>query len=211
MTDARSKLDLLYQDVLGEVAEIVTRVEALKEGIPQATAALKSAASAAGEVRTALEQVPEVILKQTSAAGRDLRGQVHVAGVEIGQAVALAMEAAAQRGATALKHAVTGLPALAQQKQDEIISAWRAALADAARDEARGALAGRMARSWGSVGMSLLFAMLLGAAGLWAGADLTHHLTPWAHPLEVDSRGRAVCVRAQLYNGSWARVCGTTR
>ena len=209
MTDARSKLDLLYQDVLGEVADIITRVEALKEGIPQATAAFKSAASAAGAVKTAIEQVPQVILSQTTAAGADLRGQVHAAGVEIGQAVTLAIEAAAQSGATALQHAVTGLPALAQQKHDEIISAWRAALADAARDEARGALAGRMARSWGSVVMSLLFAMLLGAAGLWAGADLTHHLTPWAHPLEVDARGRAVCVRAQLYDGSWARVCGT--
>ena len=203
MTDARSKLDLLYQEVLGEVAEIVTRVEALKEGIPQATAALKSAASAAVEVKTALAQVPQVILSQTTAAGKDLRGQVHAAGVEIGKAVTLAIEAAAQRAAA-------GLPALAQQKQDEMVGAWRAALADAARDEARGALAGRMARSWRGVAMSLLLAMLLGAAGLWAGADLTHHLTPWAHPLEVDARGRAVCVRAQLYNGSWARVCGTT-
>lgn len=36
MADARSKLDILYQDVLGEIHEIINRVETLKADIPSA-------------------------------------------------------------------------------------------------------------------------------------------------------------------------------
>lgn len=36
MSDARSKLDILYQDVLGDVGNLVERVEALKSELPAA-------------------------------------------------------------------------------------------------------------------------------------------------------------------------------
>jgi hypothetical protein len=36
MTDARSKLDILYQDVLGDVGDLVERVEVLKSDMPAA-------------------------------------------------------------------------------------------------------------------------------------------------------------------------------
>jgi len=36
MADARSKLDILYQDVLGEIHEVINRVDALKADIPSA-------------------------------------------------------------------------------------------------------------------------------------------------------------------------------
>lgn len=45
MSDARSKIDILYQDVLGEINDVVNRVDELKTGIPEsvdlATARLK--------------------------------------------------------------------------------------------------------------------------------------------------------------------------
>ncbi|MHB1527828.1 MAG: hypothetical protein ACYCXT_00090 [Acidiferrobacteraceae bacterium] len=209
MVDARSKLDLLYQDVLGEVAEIVTRVEALQKGIPEATSALDKAGAMAGEVRDAVVQIPDVILKQTTAAGADLRGQVRAAGIELGQGITAAIQSAATSGAAALKKAAADLPAAAAANQDEIIKEWRAALANAARDEARGALARRMARSWGMVLMSLVLAAAIGAGGTLAAARLTGHLTPWAYPLMSTPAGAPDCGLIRGVGGAPMLVCLT--
>ncbi|MHB8257637.1 MAG: hypothetical protein ACYDHY_12220 [Acidiferrobacterales bacterium] len=190
MADMRSKLDLLYQEVLGEVADIVQRVEALQKGIPQATAALHSAAAAAGAVKTAIEQVPEVIWKQTAAAGDDLRQQVAAAGRQILNTAAeqgdqikagltAAMAQAAQASATVINQAVAGLENAAEFRTEELTREMQTAAAQAARDQIRVGLAGKMARSWSVVAGSLAFALLLGAGISIEALYLDGKVLPW--------------------------------
>ena len=153
MADMRSKLDLLYQEVLGEVADIVQRVEALQTGIPQATAALQCAVSAAGAVKTAVEQVPDVIWKQTAAAGSDLKQQIATAGGQILNTAAekgdqikagltAAMAQAAQASATVINKAVAGLETAAESRKEELIREMQTAAAQAARDQIRAGVIG---------------------------------------------------------------------
>jgi hypothetical protein len=74
----RSKLDFLYRDVLGEVAGLVERLEAVsvelreaaKAGAGEGTAEVlaRAAAAAAGKVRTELERSAETACRRLGAA-----------------------------------------------------------------------------------------------------------------------------------------------
>ena len=204
MNDMRSKLDLLYQEVLGEVADIVQRVEALQAGIPQATAALEAAASAAGEVKSAAEQVPAVILQQTAAAGSDLRGQVETAGKAIVEAAeqkavqaaalgAAAIDKSVEAGRGVLKQAVNDLAVAAREKRDALVQDMQAAALRAVERQVQEGLAARVARSYTIVVASLLFAAIAGGAVALVGARVSGHLTPWRDKIATTSEGAPFC------------------
>ncbi len=170
---------------------------------------------AAGLARASLEQVrqetakiPEAIYQNTLKAATDLKAtvgqEVRTAGVEVGQALTLAIGQAMTQGAAGLKSAAEELPALAQKKQKEIVGIWCASLAEAVKFEARGTLAGRMARSWGVVVLSLLFAAALGAGAALVGARMSGHLTPWSYKLQYGPSGRVQC---GTLRGATYRVC----
>jgi hypothetical protein len=172
-------------------------------------AAAQAAGEAAAATQEAAAKIPDAIYQSTVKAASDVRAivgdEVKQRGVELGQGLAAAIRAAADMGAAALKQAAADLPAVAAASQDEIVRDWKAALAQAARDEARGALAGRMARSWGLVVGLLLLAAGTGAGGMWAAARLSGHLTPWADPLRVGPTGAPVCGVLRAVPGQ--RVC----
>ena len=142
-----------------------------------------AAASAAGHAATTVEQdtaaIPELIYRGTIKAGEDLRGQITAAGDTVGkkfldaaraQSITLqagltsAITEAAERGGAALEKAIIDLDRATLSMRDANIEEWRAAAAVAIRNEVRAGLAGRMAKSWGLVAGSLLFAAVLGAA-----------------------------------------------
>lgn len=204
MADMRSKLDLLYQEVLGEVADIVQRVEALQKGIPEATAALTAAASAAESVKDATEKVPEVILQQTAAAGTDLRGQVEAAGKLVveaaeqkaAQAAAMGESAigkSVEAGRVVLKQAVTDLSVAAKEKRDALIRDMQATATKAIEQKIKEGLAARVARSYLVVVMSLLIAAIAGGAVALVGARLNGHLTPWGDRIATTPAGTPFC------------------
>lgn len=173
------------------------------------TAAAQAAGDAAGSVKTETQKIPDLIYQSTIRAGADLRAvvgqEVRAAGTEVGQAVTAAIQSAATVGADALKQAASELPQRAKENQDDIIRGWKSLLAVAVRDEARGALARRMAGGWGMVVLSLLFASGVGAGGMWAAARMTGHLTPWSYPLALTPAGAPQCGLLRAVPGQ--RVC----
>ena len=141
-----------------------------------------AAARAAGHAATAVEKetaaIPERIYRGTIKAGEDLRGQITAAGDTVGkkfldaaraQSITLqagltdAIREAAKLGDAALAKAIMDLDRATLSMRDANIEEWRAAAAVAIRDEVRAGLAGRMAKSFGLVAGSLLFAAVLGA------------------------------------------------
>lgn len=147
-----------------------------------ASVSAAAATEAASSVKAETRKIPDSIYSSTVRAGADLKAvvgaEVRSAGVEVGGAITAAIQSAAATGAATLKQAAADLPGVAQKQQEAIISEWRAALADAARDEAHGRLASRMAWSWGSVMLSLFTVAALGVGGtLWAVRAL-HMLAP---------------------------------
>jgi hypothetical protein len=172
-------------------------------------AAARAATEAATKTSAAAAGIPDQIYKSVAAGGQDLRAimgqEVRSAGTEVGQAVTAAIQSAAASGADALRQAAADLPDVARGQQDAIVSEWRAALADAARTEARRALASRMTRSWGMVVLSLAFAAAVGAAGMWGAARMTGHLTPWSYPLMLTPAGTPQCGFLRALPGQ--RVC----
>ncbi|MHB1516417.1 MAG: hypothetical protein ACYCVY_12075 [Acidiferrobacteraceae bacterium] len=181
--------------------------------ILNANAAAAAAGAAAKAVESETMKIPEAIYRGTIQAGSELRAvvgaEVRERGVELGQGITAAIRAAADTGAAALKQAATDLPSIAAAQQDAIVQDWRAALSAAARDEARGALAGRMARSWGMVFLSLLLAAVLGAAGALGAARLTGHLTPWSDQLRIGPTGAPMCGVLRGQDGVVYGVCLT--
>lgn len=178
-----------------------------------AATAAQAAAEAAEKVTAATAQIPSTIYDNTVKAASDVRGiigqEVKERGVELGQGLTAAIRAAADSGAAALRAAAADLPQVAAANQDAIVQEWRAALASAAKDEARGALVARMARSWGVVMLSLLLAASAGAAGMWGVARLTGHLTPWADPLATTVAGAPNCGLLRGQDGITYGVCLT--
>lgn len=61
MGDARTKLDILYQDVLGDVSDLVSRIERLDDGFPDLAEKINAAAarleSASGVIQERLQQL----------------------------------------------------------------------------------------------------------------------------------------------------------
>jgi ElaB/YqjD/DUF883 family membrane-anchored ribosome-binding protein len=82
---ARTKLDILYQDILGDVREILDRVEKLKEGLPAASN------EAAGKLKVQVEN----ILDAARLLGQGLN--------DISKQVDVHTQAAARNAAEAIK------------------------------------------------------------------------------------------------------------
>ena len=147
------------------------------------------ARAALESVRKETGKIPDAIYQGTVKAGSDLKGQVEAAGqavltaaqakgAELERKVSDAITRATTAGSAELKKAVTSLGPAAARKRDDLVQAMQVAAAQAARDEARTALAGKLARSWGAVALSLLLAAGLGAAATYAGLDAAGQITP---------------------------------
>ena len=167
-----------------------------------------AAAAAAGEAATATQKavsaIPDTVYQGTIRAGADLRGQVAAAGQEVlkaatdqaaqtKEALVAAVQGAASAGASVLGKAVQGMDANAKARIEEIIARGVHEVGAAVRADARAAVAGRMARSWGVVSASLLFAVLLGSGLTWGGLFLAHHLTPLNMQIMTNSVGHRLC------------------
>ena len=149
-------------------------------------------------VRKEVATIPDSVYRGAAAAGADLRGLVETAGksvIEIAAAQTKAMEqglaaAVAQGvgvGAERLEKAVAALDRAIVSRRDATVAEWQAAAGKAAAAEAQKGIAARMARSWGIVVLSLLFAGAIGAgaalAGLYsAGLIAPKWLRVYRHP-----------------------------
>ena len=107
-----------------------------------ATQAADLARTAPDQVDNAVRGIPERIYAGANKAGDNLSSalgnEVRDRGVEMGQAITLAITEAASTGAASIKQATDDLPRLASQQQAQIVLEWQAAPADAARtDQAR--------------------------------------------------------------------------
>ncbi len=161
MTDqdptARSKLEFLYHQVLGDITDLMTRLEAVQKDVSSATEAGAVAAQAAERIEDATRGIGDTIFKQTVSAGKDVATTLKGEGVAISQAIVQAVTTASQQVDAELQQAaLTAKPI--------ILRDWRAALMDATASEAkrRGSLAA--ASSWVSVAAACMFFMFAGGA-----------------------------------------------
>ncbi len=76
--DARSKLDILYAEILGDVESLTARLEAVSREVADATAALDRAP---GQIRTAVQQagphMAEELRRASATAQQDLSQTTH--------------------------------------------------------------------------------------------------------------------------------------
>ena len=192
-------------DPMVEVISIALDADAARQA---ASEAAQAAGAAAQAVSAETAKIPDAIFKATVSAGTDLKGQVAAAGQEIVKAatdqaakvqegMVAAVQGAAQAGASVLGKAVQGMDQAARERIDQIVARGIADVTAAVRADARAAVAGRMARSWGMVAGLLLVFMVLGGTVTWGGLYATHHVTPLNMPI--------------LLNSSGGRQCGTLR
>ncbi len=150
------------------------------------------ARAALESVRKETGKIPDAIYQGTVKAGSDLKGQVEAAGqavltaaqakgAELERKVSDAITRATTAGSAELKKAVTSLGPAAARKRDDLVQAMQVAAAEAARDVARAGLAGKIAKSWATVALSLLVAAGLGAT---TGAVITD--------TEINSPGQVI-------------------
>ena len=183
----------------------------LVNAVVDTEAASKAAVEAAGAAATAAAQtaaeaakIPDQVYQGTIRAGADLRGQVEAAGKSVVEtaateaarvqtALTAAVAQAAAAGAGVLGKAVQGMDTNAKARIEEIIARGVHEVGAAVRADARAAVAGRMARSWGMVGGLLLLFMLMGGVGVWGGLYATHHITPMNMPISTNSQGHRLC------------------
>lgn len=95
MADARTKLDILYQDVLGEIHEVINRVDALKADIPSAAdQAASKIELQTGTMLAAADKLREVLVdmsRQVDAyADESTKAAAEAAKADIRQAAAQA-------------------------------------------------------------------------------------------------------------------------
>jgi len=95
MADARSKLDILYQDVLGDIHDVITKVESLKGEFPAAADAMADKLNVqAGHYLAAAEQLAGVLKGMSEEIDRSAVQAVAQASaaakLDIGQAAAQA-------------------------------------------------------------------------------------------------------------------------
>ncbi|MHB8388299.1 MAG: hypothetical protein ACYDBH_01805 [Acidobacteriaceae bacterium] len=182
-----------------------------------------AAAAAAGEAATAtrkeLAGLPEAIYRGTTKAAADLQGVVEHAGKGITELIAAAgkasIEIAAKQAATAIAEATAKLDTAASARREELIQEMQTAAAQAARDQIRAGLAGKMARSWSVVAGSLAFALLLGAGISIEAQYLDGKVLPWGwHTVRT---GAGECGHVQIVIKGVAgpvlrtiEVCGAT-
>ena len=142
------------------------------------------AAAAAGQHAQAVEaatgRIPDLLYKNVTAAGADLRAALE-AGIkakadEAGAALTNTILAASGHGADALKTAAAGLDMMAANRAEQFVEQWKAAVAVAVEKQARTALRRSIARSWVSAAVVLLLAASAGGAVALGGAYLEHRL-----------------------------------
>lgn len=142
------------------------------------------AAQAAGEharaVEAATNKLPEILYKNVTSAGADLRAVLE-AGIkaradEAGSMLTTAIIAASGVGADALKKAAAGLDRLGEEKGTAFVEQWKAAVATAVEKQARSTLKKSIARSWVSAAFALLIAAGAGGAVALGAARLEHKL-----------------------------------
>ncbi len=71
-----AKLDFVYKEVLGEVGDLVGRIEVLRESLPPLIEALNRATAAASVLEKAAAAVPEQIYRGAVRAGADVKGEI---------------------------------------------------------------------------------------------------------------------------------------
>ena len=71
-----TKLDFVYKEVLGEVGDLVARIEALRDSLPPLIEALNRAAAAASAIEKAAAAVPDQIYRDAVRAGADIKGEI---------------------------------------------------------------------------------------------------------------------------------------
>ena len=190
MTDqdptTRSKLEFLYHQVLGDISELMNRLEAVQKDVASATEAGAVAAQAAERIEDATRGIGDTIFKQTVSAGKDVATTLKGEGVAISQAIVQAVTVTGQKVGGELQQA-------ALAAKPVILRDWRAALVEAAADEAarRNSLAA--ATSW----ITVLITCGLFLAG---GVILTHeyeaynqYLLPSGYSLNVLQNGKPNC------------------
>ncbi|MHB8565237.1 MAG: hypothetical protein ACYDDA_15175 [Acidiferrobacteraceae bacterium] len=183
----------------------------LVSAVVSSQAAALAAGTAATTISALIKSIPADLSSAMTNSKNDLTAQlgqeVRGAGVEVGAAVTAAIKSAADTGAAVLRKAAADLPEVAEKNMDALVAEARVALVVAVRDEAKGALAGRMARSWGAVAGLLLLAAGIGASGAIGAAKIAGHLTPWADPLVVNAAGTPVCGPLRGQDGRPYQVC----
>ena len=156
-----------------------------------ATRSADLARTALDQVDKAVRGIPERIYAGAIKAGDDLSSvlgkEVHDRGVEIGQAITLAITEAANTSAAALKQAMS----------------------DAACTEIPQGLPDRHSLRFAGIALALLAAACLGATAALAAARLSGHLTPWAIRLSVGPTGAPDCGVLRGQDGRVYDVCLT--
>lgn len=142
------------------------------------------AASAAGQhARTVTDEtakIPEMLYKNVTSAGADLRAVLE-AGIkakadEAGADLTNVILAASGHGADALKKAAAGLDMLVENRAETFVEQWKAQVATTVEKQARTALKRSIARSWVSASFALLLAASAGGAVALGGALMEHKL-----------------------------------
>ena len=188
-------------DPLVEVISIALDADEARRAAGEAAQATGAAAQA---VSAETAKIPDAIYQSTIRAGADLKSQVAAAGQEVlkaatdqaaqtKEALVAAVQGAASAGASVLGKAVQGMDAAAKTRIEEIIARGVLEVGAAVRADARAAVAGRMARSWGVVASLLLFFMLMGSGLMWGGLYLSRHITPMNMPIATNSQGQLLC------------------
>ena len=142
------------------------------------------AAQAAGQhaqaVEAATNKLPEILYKNVTSAGADLKAVLE-AGIkakadEAGSMLANTILAASGHGADALKRAAAGLDKMAEDHATSFVEQWKAQVASAVEKQARTTLKRSIARSWAAASFALLIAAGAGGAVALGGALLEHRL-----------------------------------
>lgn len=134
MGDARTKLDILYQDVLGDVGDLVSRIERLDDGFPglvdqinNAAARLESATTAIQErlaklatmeASKAVSQVRQELIDERIKQEGELQKAVNTHIGAIGTAAKNAVKPAADNLLNVALDAIRGREALAKEKAE---------------------------------------------------------------------------------------------
>ncbi|WP_297389175.1 hypothetical protein [Acidiferrobacter sp.] len=103
-----AKLDFVYKEVLGEVGDLVGRIEVLRESLPLLIEALNRATAAASVLEKAAAAVPDQIYRGAVRAGTDVKGEIEAT-------VRAAGEAFSERLAGALIQSIKATTTQAEQ------------------------------------------------------------------------------------------------
>lgn len=197
MADARSKLDILYQDVLGEIHEVINRVDALKADIP----------SAADQAAQKLELQTGTML----AAADKLRGVLGEMAKQVDNYADTATKKAVEAGKLDVqKAAVTAASESVRVAVGEEVRAVVAEVTQAAQqlaaeaERTRGSISAasrQVAWGWGK-GLSAMFgASVAGALVMFLTLQLTGLVN--VKPAELSDADRQALQNGRTLNKVW--------